>query len=549
MSAPSWKLRRFSILLVAVALLLAACNGDDATDTTGDTSTTIGDTDTTTTTTTEAPSDSVGPVVLRVATTANITTWDPVLSFSTEALYLANVYEGLTRISPDGTAEPLLAESWEHSDDGLTWTFFLKEGVTFHTGESFNAEAARASIEAVKERGGASFIWAPVDSVEAVDEYTLQLNLAYAAPMELIAGSTYGAWMVSPTAIEAAASDASFFESGVSAGTGPFMIESYTPDEEVLLTRFEDYHGGFDDQVDKVLLSIVPEAVQQQLLFEGGDVDLALRMPLEATAEFAGQEGYTTVSEPSWFQYIAYFNTLRPPLDDPKVRQALSYAVPYQDIIDVAVLGQGTQSRGPVPRGVWPFSEETPQYSYDLEMARQLLDEAGYGDGFSLRLTYAAENEIEARLVPLLKSSFAEIGVDLQLEAIQFNQQWEEAKADPANAQDMFVVLYWPTYADAGTDNLWSLFHSSETPFFNLSYWNSPDYDELIDTAATLQVTDPDTSFGMYQEAQDLLVEEAPGVFFFDADAVYVVPDRVKNFEYNSNYPFSLFFYNMTLDD
>lgn len=532
-------------LMLAVAMVTAACTGG-TTGTTGteDTTTTLGGSGEATTTT---EPEAEGPSVIRIATTANITTWDPVMSFSTEAMYMANTYEGLVRVAPDGSIEPLLATSYESSEDGLTWTFTLKEGVTFHDGEPFNADAVKASVDAVKDRGGAGFIWAPVEEVVAVDDTTVQFNLSYSAPVDLIAGSTYGAWMVSPAALEAAAADPEYFSSGVSAGTGPYLIESYTPDEEVLLTKFDDYHGGFDSQPDKALLQIVPEASQQQQMFEGGEVDLATRMPLEATAQFEDTEGYEVHSSPSWFQYLAYFNTLRPPLDNKLVRQALSYAVPYQDIIDVGPLGQGTQSHGPVPQGVWPYSEETPQYTYDLDMARDLLEQAGHEDGFSLRLTYAAENEIEARFAPLLKDSFAQIGVDLEIEGILFNQQWEEAKSDPANAQDIFVVLYWPTYADAGTDNLWSLFHSSEAPFFNLSYWENEQYDNLIDEAATLQVSDSETSFEMYQEAQELLLDEAPGVFFFDADAVYVVPDHVEGFEYNPNYPFSVFLYNLSI--
>jgi peptide/nickel transport system substrate-binding protein len=554
---------RLLILLVSLMMVAAACSssgdssesdgsGDtattEATDDGGNTATTQA-TETTETTVATDTTQASGPSVLKVATTANITTWDPVKSFSTEALYLANIYEGLLRVNPPGSAEqftPLLAESWDVSDDGLTWTFNLRDGVVFHDGEPMNAEAVKASIEAVQERGGAGFIWAPLESIDAVDDLTVQFNLSYAAPMELIAGSTYGAWIVSPKALEAAAADEAYFESGVEAGTGPWTLESYTPDTEILLNQFPEYWGGWDgDRSDKVLLSIVPEAVQQQQMLEGGQVDLATRLPLEATADFADQDGYTVVNETSWFNYLAYFNTLRPPLDNPKVRQALSMAIPYDDIIAVGPLGLATQARGPVPSGVWPYSDNTPQYTQDLDAAKALLEEAGLGDGFSLRLTYAAENEIEGRFAPVLQAAFAEIGVDLQVEAIAFGQQWEEAKSDPANAQDMFVVLYWPTYADAGTDNLWSLFHSSEAPFFNLSYWVNEEYDKLIDDAAALTVTDPDASFAMYEEAQKLLVDEAPGAFFFDADAVYVVPDHVKGFDYNMNYPFSLFFYPM----
>lgn len=490
-----------------------------------------------------------GPRVLKVAATANITTWDPVKSFSTEALYMANIYEQLLRINPPDAEErftPLLAESWDVSDDGLSWTFHLRPNVTFHDGEPLTAEAVKMSIEAAAERGGASFIWAPLDTVEVVDDLTVTVNLSYAAPMDLIASSLYGAWIVSPNALQAAAEDENYFETGVAAGTGPYMLESYTPDQEVLLTANEDYWGGWDDvnHFDKVLVLITPEAVQQQQMLEGGEVDLALSLPQESYTDFESLEGYTFINEPSFFNYVGFFNTLRPPLDDPMVRQALSYAIPYQDIIDVGTLGFGTQSRGPVPAGVWPYSENVDQYHQDLEMARQLLAEAGYeGGGFSLRLTYAAENKIEERFAPLIRDAFAEVGVDVEIEPILFSQQWEEAKSDPPNAQDIFLLLYWPTYSDAGTDNLWSMFHSSEAPFFNLSYWENEEFDSMIEEASALTVTDPEQAQQLYEDAMNLLVDQAPGLFFFDTTAPYVIPDHVKGFDYNLNYPFATFFY------
>lgn len=498
---------------------------------------------------TEEPAVDAGPNVLKVASTANITTWDPIKSFSTEALYLANFYEPLLRVNPPDAAEPftpVLAESWEVSDDGLTWTFKLREGVTFHDGEPLTADAVKQSIDAAAERAGASFIWFPLESVNAVDDLTVEIVTSYPASVDLIAASLYGAWIVSPKALAAAAEDEAYFEAGIEAGTGPYMLESYTPDQEVLMTAFENYWGGWTEgQFDKVLVQIVPEAVQQQQMLEGGEVDLALRIPQENYASFDGREGYTLVSEPAYFNYVGFFNTLRPPLDDARVRQALSYAIPYQDIIDVATFGQATQARGPVPAGVWPYSEEVMQYSQDLDKARELLAEAGYADGFDMRLTYAAENSTEERFAPLVKDAFAQLNVNVEIEPILFNQQWEEAKTDPANAQDMFLLLYWPTYSDAGTDNLWSMFHSSEAPFFNLSYWSNEEFDTLIDDAAVLTVTDPATAQQKYTDAQNLLVQEAPAVFFFDTKAPYVIPDHIGGFDYNLNYPFATFFYEL----
>jgi peptide/nickel transport system substrate-binding protein len=184
------------------------------------------------------------------------------------------------------------------------------------------------------------------------------------------------------------------------------------------------------------------------------------------------------------------------------------------------------------------------QYTYDLDMARSLLAEAGYeGGGFDLRLTYAAENDTEAAFAPLIKDSFEQIGVNVTLEAIAFNQQWEEAKSDPANAQDMFLLLYWPTYSDAGSDNLWSMFYYTEAPFFNLSYWNNPDFNALVDEAIGATVSDPVTSQEKYVEAMSLLVDEAPGLFFFDTKAVFIIPDHIEGFQYNLNYPFVQYFF------
>ena len=186
-----------------------------------------------------------------------------------------------------------------------------------------------------------------------------------------------------------------------------------------------------------------------------------------------------------------------------------------------------------------------PQYTYDVEQAQALLEESGVDPStVSLRITYAAENAIEEVIAPLLKDAWEEaLGIEVNIEGILFGQQWDEAKSDPANAQDVFLLLYWPTYSDAGADNLWSMFRSSETPFFNLSYWANETFDALIDEAGTTSGTDVDAALDLYTQAQTLMVEEAPGLFFMDTSTWYAVPTYLTGFEYNLNYPFSINFY------
>jgi peptide/nickel transport system substrate-binding protein len=523
------------IFLMVAALILSSC-GPAATQTPVATQPPVA---------TEAP---VLPRVLTIAYTATFTTWDPVKSFSTEVAYMGNMYEQLLRINPPGSAEkftPLLATRWESSADGLTWTFHLRPNVKFHDGEPLTADAVKMSIDAARDHAGASFIWWMVDSIEAVDTLTVKFNLTVSAPIDLIASSFDGAWIVSPKALTASAADPNYFETGVEAGTGPYMLESYKADQEIVFTRFDDYWGGWQPgQFDKVLVEIVSEAITQQQMLEGGQVDLVQSIPSENLDSFKTNPNYTYDEEPSFFNYVGFFNTLRPPLDNIKVRQALSYAIPYSDIISIAVFKRGTQSRGPVPAGVWPWSADVNQYTYDLTKAGQLLADAGFPNGgFSLKLTYASENSVEASFAPLIKDSFAQLGVDVTIEPMLWNQQWELAKSDPANAQDMFLVLYWPTYSDAGSDNLWSMFYYTEKPFFNLSYWNNPAYNALLDEAIADTVTDPTTSQAKYVEAMNLLVDEAPGLFFFDTKAVYIIPKYIEGFKYNLNYPFIPYFY------
>jgi len=539
-------MKRFTLfvsLLVALSLVLSACGGGAAPEAPAKPAEPAA---------TDAPApaaeEPAAPSVLKIANTANITTWDPIASFSTEAAYMANVYEQLLRINPPGSAEqftPLLAESWESNEDGTVWTFNLREGVTFHDGEPMNADAVIKSLDAARTSGGASFIWWMVDSIEAVDDLTVQFNLSASAPIDLIASSLYGAWIVSPKALDAAAADENYWADGVEAGTGPYVIESYVPDQEIVFQKYENYWGGWeDDQFDTVLVQIIPEALTQQQLLEAGDVDLVTRIPTENYVNFQNNPDYTYLEEPSFFNYVGFFNTTRAPLNDPKVRQALSYAIPYDDIIKIGAKGLGTQSRGPVPAGVWPWSPDVNQYTYDLDKAKELLKEAGYENGgFSLRLTYAAENATEEAFAPLIKDAYAELGVDVTIEAVAFNQQWAEAKGDPAAAQDMFLLLYWPTYSDAGSDNLWSMFYYTEKPFFNLSYWNNSDFNAMVDEAIGLTVTDPAASQEKYVEAMNLLVEEAAGLFFFDTKAVFIIPGSIEGFQYNLNYPFVQYFF------
>ena len=180
------------------------------------------------------------------------------------------------------------------------------------------------------------------------------------------------------------------------------------------------------------------------------------------------------------------------------------------------------------------------------EKAKALMAEAGV-DGFDLELTYASTNAVHPAYAPLLQAAWAELGVNVTITPMPWAQQWERGKGEADARQDLFLLLYWPTYSDAGSDNLASLWKSSETPFFNLSYWVNEEFDALINEGIALTGTDREAAQAAYTEAMNLLVDQSPGIFFFDTTFWAPIPVSVAGFEYNLNYPYTqFFFYDLT---
>jgi peptide/nickel transport system substrate-binding protein len=486
------------------------------------------------------------PKILQMACDLDVTTWDPSGSYSTEVMEMANMYEPLIWANPPGSSEPIkpaLATSWEVSPDGLNWTFHLRSGVKFHDGTPLNAEAVKYSINRTKSMGlGAAFLWSYVNSVDVVDNLTVRLNLAYAAPITRIVSAEYAGWIFSP---KSAANGTAWFEQGHDAGSGPFMLESYKPRDEIVLTRFQDYWGGWNDtQFDKIDIHFVSDPVEERQMLESGDADIACTVPIESVPILNQTNGLIIYRSPSFFNYVGYMNTAKAPLNNVLVRQAISYAIPYQDLINVAQKGMATQAVGPVPKGLWPNQPGLPQYTHNLTKAKELLTEAGYPNGLSLVLTFAQENAAEQLFAPMIKSELAKIGVTVDVRGIPWVEQWAMAKQDPQKAQDIFLIEWWPSMQD-GYDELSGMFHSESSVNFNLNYWYNSTFDNLIDTAFATETTNPTQSAKMYFDAQKMLIDNAVALYLYDFDALFNFHTYIQGFVSNPYYPSVIFFYQL----
>ena len=458
---------------------------------------------------------------------------DPSSAFSAEHIVLQNVYETLTRFNPPGSStllSPGLAVEWEANDDATAWTFKLREGVTFHDGSPFNAEAVKTSLQRTIDLGlGAAFIFLPVESMEVVDDLTISFSLAWPAPLDLVMSSSFAAYITSP---DSAGQDSQWFNDGNGAGTGPYVIESVSPNENVILARHDAYWGGWSDgQFNEIELRIVEDPVLAEQMIRSGDADFTFNLPFDAYPSLEGDESLSVVQGLSMTNLFGLLNNVRLSAE---VREALVLSFPYDDVVDHLYGGEATRAVGPIPQTIWGATTDLSLPQTDLGRAAQILADAGVQD---LTLTYSYDvGEVEQQQIgEVWKANLASIGVDLVLEPLTWDARWAIAQGDPANAQDIFTMFWYPTYVTP-TDFLYSLYRSEEAPFFNLGYYSNPDFDALLDAADATSGTDTDAASDMFRQAQQILIEDNAAVFMLDVPSVSVIGADITGYTPNPAY-------------
>jgi peptide/nickel transport system substrate-binding protein len=270
---------------------------------------------------------------------------------------------------------------------------------------------------------GASYIWSAVESINVVDPLTVEFKLAYKNPLDLVAATGYAAFIYSSKCVN---EDNTWIDETSGCGTGPYMLRSSKWGDEVILEKFDGYWGGWqDNSIDIVVFKKVSETATRRQMIETGEAAITVELPYTDVDVLKNNPDVVVSVNPSLQNLIGMFNTQKPPLDNVKLRQALSYAFPFQAVIDTVIGGYGQQSYGMVPAGLWGWSDQLPRYEYDLEKAKALLEEAGVGSDLNLVLTYTAGNESEKSTAELYKSELAKLGVNLEIRGMPWDSQWE----------------------------------------------------------------------------------------------------------------------------
>jgi len=509
-------------LLVALLMIAAACGGD--TDTGGG-----------------GGGDAAEGATLVFGTSADPVVLDGALVSDGESLRaIDQMMEGLVTLDP-GTTEviPGLAESWEVSEDGLSYTFDLREGVKFHDGTDFNAEAVCFNFdrwynfEGSFQNEAASYYWQTVfggfadgetpslyDSCEVVDDHTVTLNMTKPSASILSALSLTSFTIASPTALQEFEADkGKVDEEGIfnatgtygtehPTGTGPFRFVEWTPGDRLVMERNPDYWGEFPGNVETLIFRPIADPAARLQALQTGEIqgyDLVDPQDYE-TIEAA--DDLQLLSRPAFNVGYIGFNQAVEPLQDIAVRQAIAHAINRQEVVDAFYAGQGVVAHQFMPPEVFGYADDVVQYEYDPEKAKQILQDAGYT--LPVKIDFAYPTDVERPYMPDPQANFEAMVADLEeccFEVEKKSATWSPDYLDNVdNGRYGLYLLGWT--GDFGDpDNFVGTFFQTEQPAWG---FNNQEIFDALDAAEA--ETDQEARIALYEEANRLIMEFLPGL-------------------------------------
>ena len=442
------------------------------------------------------------------------------------------LYNTLLKFEDDGTVVGDLAESWSVSEDKLTWTFNLKQGVKFHNGKELTSADVKATFDRAlnAEAGGlrTTEIIKMFTAVEAPDPYTVTITTdAPYGPMEsLMCNMSLG--IMDADYIEQYGLDLGTSAEGEN-GTGPFKVVSWERDQEIVVERFDDYFGT-PAKLQTVVYTIIPEAASRVIALETGEVDVIDKPTDEDLARLeADTENFTVLRKPTISQRLFRFGCNDPIISNTKVRQAIVYAIDRQAIIDALFTGSAYPSTAPLAPVTFGYSD-LGEIEQDLELAKSLLAEAGYPDGFDTKIITTERYQNGIELAEIISQQLAEIGINAEIEVWEWSAlsaSWNGITADEFD-QPIFIMGAGPSMRDAD-GGLRGLYTTSETGLNdrNYGFYSNAEVDALIEQG--MQETDQQKRVEIYKEAMEILYREDPVAFWlFDMYGLAITSSKVE---------------------
>ena len=456
-----------------------------------------------------------------------------------------NIFDRLVdvEVDADGNSKivPSLAENWDISDDGLEYTFHLRQGVKFHNGNDFTAEDVAytfhrmltveggVNTEFIDQIKGANELLAgetdTLEGVEVVDDYTIKVTLKEPFAGFLASISSPGVSIYDSEATEAAG-DQFGMDPAVTVGTGPFEFSSWSFNNQLVLTRNEDYWKGAS-KLPGVVIKIIPDTETQSMMFESGELDiLDLDYAADSVDRFTETYPDQIVQGPR--VGIVYFtmNFNKEPFQDVRVRKAVQMSIDRQAILDALYGGRGQVEQGIFPHGLIGFNPDQEEIKYDPEAAKALLAEAGYADGFDMEIAAdSSASDTMTMALEIVSDQLAEVGIRAEIKNYDESTWLETRKSGELGS---FMSTWSADYNDP--DNFIYTFFGNEekTKIRSINY---PDTEVMARVARARTIVNEDERLAEYKALEEKIVhEDAAWVPMFSRLHLFAVSKRVEGF-------------------
>lgn len=420
---------------------------------------------------------------------------------------------------------PMLAESWKASADAKTYTFTLRKGITFEDGSPLDSDDVVKTFDFIKKSQSASFLYgmAGIASVKAVDPQTVQISLTAPNHLFLQILPMYSFSIINIDAVEKNGG-AKWLDTHT-AGSGPYRVTKWDPATEAVLTRNDAYWGD-KPKLRQVDAKFIGEASNRVQLLSKGDVDLATEVPAKDVDTLSKQDGVTIDSRASNKILFFAMNNAIKPFDNPKVRQAVTYAIPYEKLLSDVMKNQASPMRSSVASSTPGFSDAGYSATYDLAKAKSLLAEAGYPNGFSFDFTLGSGFDDWSDDAVLIQAELAKIGVTMNIHKMA-RPQFLEALA---TKKVQSYISRWTSFVNDPGYHLGLLMTSSGSSNY-MNYHNSE-----VDSLWTQASTQPDQGKRneLYGKAQELIDADAPWAYLYEYNIVVAERKGVQGY---TSYP------------
>jgi glutathione transport system substrate-binding protein len=451
-------------------------------------------------------------------------------------------YQGLFGFDKDMKMVPVLAESYQASKDGLTYTVKLKKGIKFHDGTDFNAEAVKVNFDRVtnpENKLKRFVLYKNIAKTEVVDPTTVKFTLHEPFSPFINSLAHPSGVIISPAALKEHGSKGIALHP---VGTGPFKFVEWKQSDYLKVAKFDGYWRKGFPKVDTITWRPVVDNNSRSAMMQTGEAHFTFPVPYEQAEVLKGKSNLQLVAAPSIVHRYMSMNTLQKPFDNVKVREAINYAINKQALAKVAFSGYAIPAEGVLPKGV-EYAVKLGPWPYDPAKAKQLLKEAGYPNGFETQLWSAYNHTTAQKVIQFLQQQLAQVGIKASVLALEAGQRVEkvESAQDAATAP---VRLYYVGWSSSTGEADWAmrpLLDSGSVPpkMFNTAYYKSPAVDEDISKA--LNTTDPKEKTRLYTDAQKRIWADAPWAFLVteqllsahtkNLSGFYVMPDASFNFD------------------